>query len=113
MKKMTIAMFFLAFGLVGTLTFIGLQFQEDIKPYRSYENDLKESAQVYMDMNKPLLDVGESITLELTKLMEDKLITTDMVEEDKCTGHITIKKTFDGLEYIPYIECGDYKTNTE
>ncbi len=113
MKKITIAMVFLAVCLVGTLTFIGLQFQEDIKPYRSYENDLVESAQVYMDMNKPLLDVGESITLELTKLIEDKLVTTDVVEEDKCTGHVTIKKTYNGIEYTPYIECGDYKTDIE
>ena len=113
MKKLMIVWIFLALGLVGTLTFIGLQFQEDIKPYRSFESDLVESAQVYMDLNKPLLDVGESLKLDIAKLIEDKLINTNEVGEDICNGYVIVKKTYEGLEYEPFIQCEEYKTNRE
>jgi len=75
MKKMIIIWIILAVGLVGTLTFIGLQFQEDIKIYRGYESDIVESAQVYMEINKLKLDKGEKLKLETSKLIKDKLST--------------------------------------
>ena len=48
MKKMVIIWVIIAVMLVGTLTFVGLEFQNSIKEYRSYESDVVESAQIYM-----------------------------------------------------------------
>lgn len=110
MKKMMIIWVVIAIGLVGTLTFIGLQFQESVKEYRTYESDIIESAQIYMEVTGMDLDVSESLKLDIDKLIEDKYLDSNEVGEDTCTGHVTVKKTFDGLEYIPYIKCKEYET---
>ena len=111
MKKMIIIWVILAVGLVGTLTFIGLQFQEDIKEYRGYESDIKESAQIYMEINKPILDVGESLQIDTNKLIKENFLETKEVGEDICDGYVIITKKYDKLEYSSFIKCEDYTTD--
>ena len=111
MKKMIIIWVFLAVGLVGTLTFIGLQFQEDIKAYRGYEKDIIESAQIYMEINKPTLDVGESLQININKLIKEKFLNTKEVGEDICDGYVIITKKYDKIDYSSYIKCEEYTTD--
>ena len=72
MKKMVIIWVIIAVMLVGTLTFVGLEFQNSIKEYRSYESDVVESAQIYMELNDVKLDESKTLKLDLNKLIEDK-----------------------------------------
>lgn len=110
MKKMVIIWIIIAVMLVGTLTFVGLEFQNSIKEYRSYESDVVESAQIYMELNDVKLDASKTLKLDLNKLIEDKYLSTNMVGEDTCEGYVIIEKTFKGIEYYPYIKCEEYTT---
>ena len=110
MKKMIIIWVVIAVMLVGTLTFIGLQFQNSVKPYRAFEKDLIESAQIYMQVNKINLDVKEQKKLTIEQLINEKYLESNEVGEDTCTGYINIEKTYSDYEYYPFIKCEDYTT---
>ena len=110
MKKMIIIWVVIAVMLVGTLTFIGLQFQESVKFYRAYENDIVESAQIYMQVKDIDLDVKETKRIDINELITEKYLETNQVEEDTCAGYIIVEKTYTGYEYFPYIKCEDYTT---
>ena len=110
MKKMVVIWIIMSVTLVGALTFVGLQFQEDIKPYRSFESDLIESAQIYVEVNDIKLSNSESLKLDIEELITEKLLTSNEVNEDICEGHVIIKKNYKELEYFPYIKCEEYTT---
>lgn len=110
MKKMIIIWVIMALTLVGTLTYIGFKFEEQVKDYQILENDIIESAQIYIEINDIKLDYGESIKVKTSKLIEEKCLKSTEVDEDECTGYVVIKKNLKELEYNAYIKCDNYTT---
>lgn len=108
MKKMMAVWIFLAFGLFGTILFIGLSMNKEYKPYRELEADMRESASVYILMKGFKLKTGEKIKITSNDLLDSKAIESMGVDEDKCTGYVNAKKTLDDIEYEAYIKCKNY-----
>lgn len=110
MKKTVIAMILFSFTMVGTLTYIGLKFEESVEEYNVLENDMEEAALIYMDVQKLDLGVGETYEVSINTLYEDKLLETTTVNDDECEGYVIIKKDFSKYECDAYIKCEDYTT---
>lgn len=110
MKKMIIIWIIMAFAMVGTLTYIGFKFEEKVKDYQALENDIIESAQIYMELNDLDLDLGESLKLKTSKLIEDGYLKGTDVDEDTCDGYVVVKKGIKDFEYNAFIKCENYTT---
>ena len=110
MKKTTIAMAFLVIGLVGTLLFIGLRIQNFNKDYINKENDIVEASKIYVTQNNLGIMNGSTYELSTDELLRLDMINSMEVNGDKCSGHVTIKKTTNSYQYKPYIKCDKYET---
>lgn len=110
MKKMMTAWLFLCFLIFGTLYYIGFTYMQSVKDYRALENDLVESAQLYMDINKIALKFNEKLLIKGDTLLDETYINDMEVEEDTCEGYVVVKKGFTEYDYLPYIKCKDYTT---
>lgn len=110
MKKMIAVWLFLAFGLCGTLYFIGLNMEKEYKPYRELEADMVESASIYLTVNEIKLKTGEKKTINISELLKSGNLLTDTVKSDKCVGYVTVKKKIDDYQYDAYIKCKNYTT---
>lgn len=110
MKKMMITWILLAISLVGTLTYIGLRFQNSVKKYRVLESDLVEAADAYVQVSNIVLNAGESIKIETKKLIDADCLITAEVSDDICTGYVMVKKDFNKYDYKAYIKCENYET---
>ena len=110
MKKLTIISVIFILFLTGCLLYIGLNIKSEIKPYKSYENDLIEAAKTYVLTNKIVLDVGNKYDLTIDKMLEDKMITNNKVNDDECSGKVIIEKSMKGYNYKAQIKCGKYES---
>ncbi|HOB25582.1 MAG TPA: hypothetical protein PKG93_00320 [Bacilli bacterium] len=111
MKKMTILMAIFAFVSVGLLTAIGLDTKYSLKAYHTLENDLVESAQMYIETNKLTVMTGESTQVSVDTMLNDGLLSSNSVNGDNCNGYVVIKHDLNGYDYLPYIKCNKYETN--
>lgn len=110
MKKITITMVIVAFLLVGTLTFIGLNFSKNIEKYKVLEEDLKEYASMYLSINNINIGLGENIIIKSDTLIEYNIIKDLKVKDDECTGYVIATKTNKSFKYESYVKCNDYTT---
>lgn len=110
MKKMIIVWIFLAFCLFGSLFFIGISINNEYKPYRALEADMKESASIYIIMNEIKVKTGDKIRIKANDLIKSKTINSMSVEDDECTGYVIAKKSLDDYEYESFIKCNNYTT---
>ena len=110
MKKITIFMTIFMLFLTGSLLYIGLSIQNQNKDYVAYENDLIDIAKTYVTTDQLGVNVGGSEELSLEQMMKDSMLHTNKVNEDECTGHVTVKRTLSGYEYKPYIKCSKYES---
>ncbi len=110
MKKLMIIWGIVAVILVGTLTFIGLKFNESIKDYKAFENDMLEAANFYIEKNNIALDVNESIKLDLDMLVEKEFMNGNKVNDDECRGYVLVKRVLGDTKYKSFISCKNYTT---
>ena len=110
MNKMAICVGLLAFGLTGTLFFIGLKIKDYNKDYVSKENEINEAAKIFASQHD--LDIKNLGSYELStdELLLAELIETMQVKDDECKGHVVIKRRNKSYEYTPYIKCRNYET---
>lgn len=110
MKKMYAAWILIVGGLVLSLIVIGLNIGAENRDYVALENDLKESASVYIKTNEIDLNVGEAIKLDDNILKKANLVTELKVNNDECSGYVKVKRNTTNYEYNAYIKCGKYTT---
>lgn len=110
MKKLTIMSFIFIIFLVGCLLYIGYSVKSQNKPYKSFESDLIEIAKTYIMTNQLNISVSSEHELTIDKMMEDKMLLSNKVKEDECTGSIIIKRTMSGYDYKPNIKCKNYES---
>lgn len=110
MKKMIIIWIIMASVLVGTLTYIGLKFEEKVKDYQILESDIEESAQIYMQVNELELKYKENVKIKTSKLLEEGILKNMTVGDDECSGYVVITKELKGFSYNAYIKCENYTT---
>ena len=110
MKKLTIFMTIFVVFLTGCLLYMGLMTENRIKDYMALENDMIEIAKSYVVTDQVSLVSGESIQIKLDKIIEDKFLENNKVNDDTCDGFVTIKRVVDNYTYKPYIKCNNYET---
>lgn len=110
MKKMIFAWIFLAFGLLGTLYFMGTSYQKEYKDYMTLEEDMNEAASMYMDMNDIKLSIGSTKVIASKMLLSNNFISSMKVKDDSCTGYVIAKKKIGDIMYDSYIKCKKYTT---
>ena len=110
MKKMVIVWVFIAFSLFGTLLFVGLSFNSKYKPYHELEADMKESAKIYILVNKIKISNTNEFRIESSDLLKSNSIDSMKVLDDECTGYVIAKKGNNENEYNAYIKCENYET---
>ncbi|MCR4581569.1 MAG: hypothetical protein K5666_03560 [Bacilli bacterium] len=110
MKKLTIMSVIFILFITGCLLYIGYSIKGQNKPYTVYENDLVDIAKAYVMSNKISVDVGRQFELTIDKMLEDKMLISNKVNDDECSGKVIIKKTMKGYEYKAKIKCSKYET---
>ncbi len=108
MKKMIIVWLFLATCLFGSILFIGFSMNKEYKPYRDYEADISESANIYMTINEEKLKSGEKKKIKLAELLKSGALSTNKVKDDECDGYVIVKKSGGEYQYNAYIKCQNY-----
>ena len=78
--------------------------------YKELENDLKESASLYMLKANVFMTKGEKIKITDKMLKDTELLPDMTVGEDECIGSIEVVKKFDEYVYSPYIKCNKYES---
>lgn len=110
MKKMVIVWVFLAFSLFGTLLFVGISFNNKYKPYHDLEADMRESASIYILVNKIKINNTNEFRIESSDLLKSNSIDSMTVLDDECIGYVIVTKGASENKYSPYIKCENYKT---
>lgn len=96
--------------IVVLLFFFGVLISRNNKPYKEKENELVEVTKMYVESSTWYPKRGEHITITVDELIEKKVISEVVVEEDKCDGYINV--TNNGIiEYKTYLNCKNYKTH--
>lgn len=85
------------------------------KSYENYEKMMVSKAKSYAKNHKMLPKSGKSTILKLDNLVDGGLKNPDKaLKDDSCSGSVVIKNNYkDGkvyYNYIPYLECDNYKT---
>jgi len=89
-----------------------LQMNND-KKYKMLENELEESASLYIIKTKTQLTKGDKFKITEKMLEEELLLPVMKVDDDKCTGSVEVTKKLDEYAYKPYIKCNKYESYTE
>lgn len=72
--------------------------------YESYEKEVKEAAIMYQEKNYPNISNGEMFYTNILNLNISSKIY------DSCTGYVEFSKKNDIYYYIPFLDCGSYKS---
>ena len=110
MKKLTIFMVVFMLFLTGSLLYIGLSIQNKNKDYIAFENDLIDIAKTYVTTDQIGVNIGGSEKLSLEQMINDLMLHSNKVNEDECSGYVTINRSLSGYEYKPYIKCSKYES---
>lgn len=108
MKKMIIAWILIAACLFGTIYFIGIRVNKEYKEYRDYEADIIESATVFLNINDNKLKDVEKRNINIEELLKSNTLSTNKVNDDECTGYVTVKNNGGEYDYKAYIKCKNY-----
>ena len=81
--------------------------------YTRYEESMKNAAKEYLtDIDQIPVEKGDYIVVSLETLVEQSKIKSPEKElKAACSGQVTVRKGY-SVNYIPYLECKNYKTNT-
>ncbi len=110
MKKMIFPWIIITCCLFGTILFIGIKFGKTYKPYYDYEADIKESANIYLNLTETKLKNGDKKTIKMEELLKTGTLSTNKVGEDTCDGYVTVKNMGSEYQYDAYIKCKNYTT---
>jgi hypothetical protein len=110
--KMKILGFFSVTLIVILFCITFTQMNND-KKYKVLENDLEESAGLYMIKANILLTKGEKYQITDKMLEEEQLLPDMKVDDDECSGSVEVIKKLDEYVYNPYIKCKNYESFNE
>ena len=120
MKKKLMRMMLIVVGILVVFLIIILIFSflgSGNKSYEEIEQDLKNAAVEYYEVQSGLLprEEGETITVRANTLADAELMKplSELREGENCSGRVEVTKVGDNIIYTPYLECGDNYTTKE
>ena len=120
MKKKLMRMMLIVVGVLVVFLIIILImsfFKNGYKTYEEIEQDLKNAAIEYYEVQSGLLprEEGETITVRASTLADSELMKplSELREGENCSGRVEVTKVGDNIIYTPYLECGDNYTTKE
>ena len=120
MKKKLMRMMLTVVGILVVFLIIILIFSflgSGNKSYEEIEQDLKNAAIEYYEVQSGLLprEEGETITVRANTLADAELMKplSELREGENCSGRVEVTKVGDNIIYTPYLECGDNYTTKE
>lgn len=120
MKKKLMRMMLIVVGILVVFLIIILIFSflgSGNKSYEEIEQDLKNAAIEYYEVQSGLLprEEGETITVRANALADAELMKplSELREGENCSGRVEVTKVGDNIIYTPYLECGDNYTTKE
>ena len=120
MKKKLMRMMLIVVGILVVILIIILIFSflgSGNKSYEEIEQDLKNAAIEYYEVQSGLLprEEGETITVRANTLADAELMKplSELREGENCSGRVEVTKVGDNIIYTPYLECGDNYTTKE
>ncbi len=81
-----------------------------VQKYKDFENELKNAAESYYDINSVDIEDGEIRRLSMKEVL--KAYSTDNELKDRCVGYVVISSEKDiasedyNIVFRPYIKCG-------
>ena len=120
MNKKLMRMMLIVVGILVVFLIIILIFSflgSGNKSYEEIEQDLKNAAIEYYEVQSGLLprEEGETITVRANTLADAELMKplSELREGENCSGRVEVTKVGDNIIYTPYLECGDNYTTKE
>ena len=120
MKKKLMRIMLIVVGILVLLLVIILIFSlvtGGNKTYEEIEEDLKNAAIEYYEVQSGLLpqEEGETITVRASTLAEAGYMDplSELREGESCSGRVEVTKVGDNIVYTPYLDCGDNYTTKE
>ena len=120
MKKKLMRMMLIVVGILVVFLIIILIFSllgSGNKSYEEIEQDLKNAAIEYYEVQSGLLpqEEGETVTVKASTLADAELMKplSELREGENCSGRVEVTKVGDNIIYTPYLECGDKYTTKE
>ena len=120
MKKKLMRMMLIVVGILVVLLIIILIFSlvtGGNKTYEEIEEELKNAAIEYYDVQSGLLpqEEGETVTVRASTLADADLMKplSELREGESCSGRVEVTKVGDNIVYTPYLDCGDNYTTKE
>ena len=120
MKKKLMRMMLIVVGILVVFLIIILIFSflgSGNKSYEEIEQDLKNAAIEYYEVQSGLLprEEGETITVRANTLADAELMKplSELREGENCSGRVEVTKVGDNIICTPYLECGDNYTTKE
>ena len=87
------------------------------KTYEEIEEDLKNAAMEYYEVQSGLLprEEGETVTVRASALIDAGYMKplSELREGENCSGRVEVTKIGDNMVYTPYLDCGDNYTTKE
>ena len=120
MKKKLMRIMLIVVGILVLFLIIILiisLFGSGNKSYEEIEEDLKNAAIEYYEVQSGLLpqEEGETITVRAKTLADAELMKplSELREGESCSGRVEVTKVSDNIVYTPYLDCGDNYTTKE
>ena len=120
MKKKLMRIMLVVVGILVVFLIIILilsLFNSGNKTYEEIEEDLKNAAIEYYEVQSGLLpqEEGETITVRAKTLANAGYMDplSELREGENCSGRVEVTKVGNNIIYTPYLECGDKYTTKE
>lgn len=120
MKKKLMRIMLIVVGILVVFLIIILilsLFNSGNKTYEEIEEDLKNAAIEYYEVQSGLLpqEEGETITVRAKTLANAGYMDplSELREGENCSGRVEVTKVGNNIIYTPYLECGDKYTTKE
>ena len=120
MKKKLMRIMLIVVGVLVLLLVVILiisLFSNGNKTYEEIEEDLKNAAMEYYEVQSGLLprEEGETVTVRASTLIDAGYMKplSELREGENCSGRVEVTKIGDNMVYTPYLDCGDNYTTKE
>ena len=120
MKKKLMRIMLIVVGVLVLLLVVILiisLFSNGNKTYEEIEEDLKNAAMKYYEVQSGLLprEEGETVTVRASALIDAGYMKplSELREGENCSGRVEVTKIGDNMVYTPYLDCGDNYTTKE
>lgn len=120
MKKKLMRIMLIVVGVLVLLLVVILiisLFSNGNKTYEEIEEDLKNAAMEYYEVQSGLLprEEGETVTVRASALIDAGYMKplSELREGENCSGRVEVTKIGDNMVYTPYLDCGDNYTTKE